>query len=123
MGGETENHIDLGHAEMIAEEAARKAVKAMMPEVRTITYDVGRKLQQESHVQFQAVFQSVLNVDPTNPSSVKELQRILLYAEDRMVNDAADRRALRTGFITACFGWVATLALIAWNWARSATGH
>lgn len=97
--------------QLIARATAEEVVGKAKDSIENICYDVGRKLQEESHEQFCTVFRHVLNVDPKDPAAVKKFQKVMNYAEDKMDNSDADRKTLRAGFLTAIVGWVTTVVV------------
>jgi hypothetical protein len=87
----------------------------MHPQLEQTAYKVGRRLQEESHSQFIEVFQHILNVNPRDTNSVKELQKTLNHAEELRLTHAEDRKTLRKGIITIALGWLTSMIALVWS--------
>jgi hypothetical protein len=95
------------------------AVDRTADRMEAVCYDVGRKLQKENQDYFNTAFKHLLNVDPSNTQEVKEFQAVLRHAEDHKANSADNRKVVRKLVITAVFGWVWGIGVVAWNYART----
>lgn len=101
--------MNIENVEEIIKQAVEHTAKTMEAKMEDTSFKVGRKLQEESQEQFSTLFRHVLNVDPTDPKSVKEFQRTINHAEDMKETHKIDRRNLRKGIFTVAFAWASSM--------------